>query len=369
MGGHMELQELLRRMVVERASDLILKVGSPPTLRIDGRIRFLDMDPVSVQDAREVYEVIEDSKRDGFFNRRDIDTAFDMPGIGRFRVNVFYQRGYLGFAFRYIESQILDFAELSLPADVMVRLASLARGLVLVTGITGSGKSTTLASMINHINTHFNKHVVTVEDPIEFLHKDKRSIITQREIGADTEDFGTALRHVVRQSPDVIMIGEMRDSETMEAALSAAETGHLVFSTMHTVNAMQTVERILNFFPPYQHNLIRLQLSLILEGVMSQRLLPRRDGKGRVPAVEIMVATPTIKEFLLEGKTHELYKAIREGAYFGCRTFNQSLKDLYERDMITLKDALESADDPDELKMELKGIVKGTQMGDFDFKM
>jgi len=364
----MELAELLRRMVIERASDLIIKVGTPPCLRIDGRIHFLDMDVVTPQEAREVYEMIEDTKRDGFFNRRDIDTSFDMSGIGRFRVNIFYQRGQLGFAFRHIESQILDFAELNLPVDVMVRLSSLPRGLVLVTGVTGSGKSTTLAAMIEYINTHFNKHIVTVEDPIEFIHKDKKSVITQREVGSDTEDCHTALRHVVCQSPDVIMIGEMRDRETMEAALSAAETGHLVLSTMHTVNAMQTVERILNFFPPYQHNLIRLQMSLVLEGVISQRLLARRDGKGRVPAVEVMVATPTIKELLLEGRTTELYKSIKEGAYFGCRTFNQSLKELYEKDLITLKDALEAADEPEELKMELKGIIKGSQSGDFDFR-
>ena len=363
----MELQELLRKMVVERASDLIIKVGSPPSLRVDGRINFLDTDAVTPKDAREIYETIEDSKRDGFFNKRDIDTAFDMPGIGRFRVNIFYQRGYIGFAFRYIESQILDFAELNLPVDVMTRLSSLVRGLVLVTGVTGSGKSTTLAAMVNFINNHYNKHIVTIEDPIEFLHKDRKSIITQREVGADTEDFNTALRHVVRQSPDVIMIGEMRDRETMEAALSAAETGHLVISTMHTVNAMQTIERILNFFPPYQHNLIRLQMSLILEGVVSQRLLPRRDGKGRVPAIEVMVATPTVKELLLAGKTHELYKAIREGSYFGCCTFNQSLRALYEKDLISLKDALEAADEPEELKMELKGIIKGSQVSDFDF--
>jgi len=256
-----------------------------------------------------------------------------------------------------------------MPVEPLSKLARSPRGLVLVTGITGSGKSTSLAAVINYINEHFNRHIVTIEDPIEFLHKDKKSIVNQREVGEDTESFSTALRHVVRQAPDVILIGEMRDRETMEAALAAAETGHLVFSTLHTVDAIQTVERIINFFPPHQHQLIRLQLSMVLEGVVSQRLLARKDGSGRVPAIEIMMATPTIRDLLLEGRTTELYKAIKEGGYFGCQSFNQSLKEIYEKDFITLADALQAADNPDELKMELKGIVKGTRAGDFDFDL
>ncbi len=365
----MELQELLRKMVIEKASDLLIKVGSPPTLRINGEIAFIDDEPVSLERAKTIYENIEDTKREGFFNKKEIDTAFDMTGIGRFRVNIFYQRGYVGFAFRHIEAQILNFAELNMPVEPLAKLARTPRGLVLVTGITGSGKSTTLAAIINYINEHFNRHIVTIEDPIEFLHKDKKSIINQREVGEDTDSFHIALRHVVRQAPDVILIGEMRDQETMEAALSAAETGHLVFSTLHTVDAIQTVERIINFFPPHQHQLIRLQLSMVLEGVVSQRLLARKDGSGRVPATEIMMATPTIRDMLLEGRTTELYKAIKEGGYFGCQTFNQSLKEIYEKDFITLADALQAADNPDELKMELKGIVKGTRAGDFDFDL
>lgn len=365
----MELRELLRKMVLEKSSDLIIKVGSPPTLRINGQIVFLDDDAVTVERAKVIYETIEDSKREGFFNRKEIDTAFDMQGVGRFRVNIFYQRGYVGFAFRHIEAQILNFAELNMPIEPLSKLSRSPRGLVLVTGITGSGKSTTLAAIINYINENFNRHIVTIEDPIEFLHRDKKSIINQREVGEDTESFQTALRHVVRQAPDVILIGEMRDTETMEAALAAAETGHLVFSTLHTVDAIQTVERIINFFPPHQHQLIRLQLSMVLEGVVSQRLLARKDGLGRVPAIEIMMATPSIREMLLEGRTTELYKAIKDGGYFGCQTFNQSLKETYEKDLISLADALAAADNPDELKMEIKGIVKGTRAGDFDFDL
>jgi len=362
----MEFQEMLRRMVVERASDLFIKVGSPPSLRIDGKVHFLDSDDISPQDTIEFYEAIEDSKREGFKNQQEIDTAYELPGIGRFRVNIFRQRGYIGFVFRHIESQIPNFKELNLPSEPLIKLASMSRGLVLVTGVTGSGKSTTLAAIINHINANFNKHIVTVEDPIEFVYKDKKSIINQREIGIDTSDFHTALKHVVRQSPDVILIGEMRDRETMEAAISAAETGHLVFSTLHTVNAQQTVERIINFFPPHQHNLIRLQLSLILEGVVSQRLIKRKASQGRLPAVELMIKSPTIKELLMEGRTNELYKAVRDGDYFGSQTFNQALKKMYQSEQITLEEALSGADNPEELKLELKGVTKGTA-ADFDF--
>ncbi|TET34988.1 MAG: PilT/PilU family type 4a pilus ATPase [Planctomycetota bacterium] len=363
----MEFQEMLRRMVVERASDLFIKVGSPPSLRIDGKVHFLDSDDISPQDTVEFYEAIEDSKREGFKNQQEIDCAYELPGIGRFRVNIFRQRGYIGFVFRHIESQIPNFKELNLPEEPMAKLASYPRGLVLVTGVTGSGKSTTLAAIINHINMNFNRHIVTIEDPIEFVYKDKKSIINQREIGIDTSDFHTALKHVVRQSPDVILIGEMRDRETMEAAISAAETGHLVFSTLHTVNAQQTVERIINFFPPHQHNLIRLQLSLILEGVISQRLIKRKATQGRLPAVELMIKSPTIKDLLMEGRTTELYKAVREGEYFGSQTFNQALKKMYQSEQITLEEALSGADNPEELKLELKGVTKGTT-ADFDFE-
>jgi len=364
----MDLDELLRKMVEEKASDLIIKADSYPSLRINGQIVFLDTEKPTSNSCKEIYERIEDSKGDGFSNKKEIDTAYDLPGIGRFRVNIFYQRGQLGFAFRHVESQILNFAELNLPVEQLSKLARAPRGLVLITGIAGSGKSTTLAAMVEYININFCKHVVTIEDPIEFLHKDRKSMINQRETGSDTDDFHTALRHVVRQSPDVIMIGEMRDKETMEAALSAAETGHLVLSSLHTVDAIQTLERIINFFPPHQHNLIRLQLSLVLEGVVSQRLLPRKDGSGRVPAVEIMMATPTVKELLLQGKTNELYRAIKDSGYFGCQTFNQSLKVLYQKDLISLTEALMAADNPEELKMELKGIMKSTHRGDFEFE-
>jgi len=364
----MEFHEMLRKMVIEKASDLFLKVGSPPALRIDGVINFLDTDEITPQDTQETFEIIEDSNKDNFQSKQhEIDVAYELPGIGRFRVNIFRQKGHLGFVFRHIESHIPGFDELNLPAKVLCKLAESSRGLVLVTGNAGSGKSTTLATMFQYINERFNKHIITIEDPIEFIFRDQKSVIDQREIGIDTTDFLNALKHAMRQSPDVILIGEMRDQETMEAALSAAETGHLVMATLHTVNAVQTVERIINYFPPHQHNLIRLQLSLVLKGVISQRLIPRKSEAGRVPAVELMIESPTIKDLLSAGKTLELYNAIKEGDYYGCQTFNQSLKKLYQADLISLENAMASSDYPEELKLDLKGIFKGAMTADFNF--
>ena len=364
----MEFHEMLRKMVIEKASDLFVKVGCPPSLRIDGSIHFLDTEEITPQDSREIFEIIEDSKKASFDTASDIDVAYELPGIGRFRVNIFRQKGSYGYVLRHIESQAATFEELGLPTEILTKLAGAQRGLILVTGQAGSGKSTTLASLLNYINEHSNQHIITIEDPIEFVFKDRKSIVNQREIGTDTASFLDALKMAVRQSPDVILIGEMRDRETMGAAISAAETGHLVVSTLHTVNAMQTVERIINFFPPHQHNLIRLQLSLVLVGVVSLRLLPKKSGSGRVPAIEMMIQSPSIAELIRLGKTQELYNAVKQGEYFGCQTFNSSLKSLYQQDLITLDQAMASSDYPEELKMELKGIFRGATAADFDFQ-
>ncbi|MCH2374281.1 MAG: PilT/PilU family type 4a pilus ATPase [Planctomycetes bacterium] len=363
----MEFHEMLRKMVIEKASDLFIKVGTPPSLRIDGAIQFVDTDEITPQDSREIYDIIEDSKKERFTAKSDIDIAYELPGIGRFRVNIFRSKGNLGFVFRHIESNIPGFEELLLPGVVLTKLATAQRGLVLVTGQAGSGKSTTLAAMINYINERSNKHIMTIEDPIEFVFKDRKSILNQREIGADTPDFIHALKMAVRQSPDVILIGEMRDRETAEAALAAAETGHLVLSTLHTVNATQTVERIISFFPPHQHQLIRLQLSLVVAGVISLRLVPKKSGGGRVPACELMIHSPTIRELLRNGDTQDLYTAVKQGEYFGCQTFNQSLKSLYQDDLITLESAMAASDYPDELKLDLKGVFKGATANAEDF--
>jgi twitching motility protein PilT len=358
------IEDYFKYMVEIGASDFFVKSGSRPSMRVDGRIQFIDPKETDEKFIRDLFRRVAGRDMDDVFKDKEMDLAFEVPRVGRFRVNVFHQKGDVGFVFRHIKKQIPSFEELCLPTRQLQKLSALRRGLVLITGVAGSGKSTTIAGMLEHINQTRNVHIVTVEDPIEFVFDDKQSIINQRELGLDTKDFMEALKQVVRQSPDVILIGEMRDRETMEAAISAAETGHLVFSTLHTVNAIQTVERIITFFPPHQHPLIRLQLSMVLQGVLSQRLLPKKNGKGRVPAVEIMISTPTIREMLQEGRTTELYTAIQEGEYYGNQTFNQSLKNLYQAQLISLEEAMGAADNPDELKLEIRGIVRGTKAAD-----
>ena len=329
-------------------------------MRVAGQIRFLGDQPLDHATMESfVTQVLEQRSMKEFLEYGAADRAVSIPDVGRFRCNAFHQCGDLGFVFRSVKSQVPSFKDLSLPVDPLKRLAGLKRGLVLATGIAGSGKSTTLAAMLEYINRNSNKHIITIEDPIEFLFEDKRSIVNQREIGTDAPSFSEALRHAVRQSPDVILIGEMRDRETMEAAIGAAETGHLVFSTLHTVNAVQTVERIITFFPPHQHDLIRLQLALNLAGVVSLRLIRTKEGSAMVPAVELLINTPTVRELIESGQTRMLPKALAEGAYYGTMTFNQSLIRLFQAGNISLEDALASSDNPDELKMQMRGITQG----------
>jgi twitching motility protein PilT len=358
----MQLANVFAAMVKEDASDLFLKVGVSPAARVVGRVVTMGGPPVTEEGMVEIFnEVCDEFARKKFSEKGEVDISYEVYGVGRFRANIFRQRGFIGMVFRHIKSKIPSLEELNLPAEPLRRLAMLSRGLVLVTGTAGSGKSTTLASMMSYINQTEERHIITIEDPIEYTFIDQKCVVDQREIGQDTDSFVSALKHAVRQSPDVILIGEMRDIETMEAAVHAAETGHLIFSTLHSINAMQTVDRIINFFPPHAHAFLQLQLSTLLQGVVSQRLIPTKDGTARVPAVELMCATPTVRELLLNGKTRELYKALKEGGYYGCMTFNQSLKTLLERDLITLEDALNAADSPDELKLELRGISKDAQ--------
>jgi twitching motility protein PilT len=355
----MELASIFAAMVKEDASDLFLKVGAPPAMRVVGRVVSMGGAPVTEENMMEIFnEVTDDFAKKKFSETGEVDVSYEIYGVGRFRANIFRQRGYIGMVFRHIHSKIPTLEELNLPAEQLKRLSMLPRGLILVTGTAGSGKSTTIASMIEYVNMTEEKHIISCEDPIEFTFTDQKCVIDQREVGQDTESFVQALKHAVRQSPDVIFIGEMRDLETMEAAINAAETGHLVFSTLHALNSMQTIDRIMNMFPPSSHDFLRLQLSQLLEGVISQRLLPTKDGASRIPSIELMASTPTTRELLLHGKSRELYKAIKEGSYYGCMTFNQSLKSLLERDLITLEDALNAADNPDELKLELRGISK-----------
>lgn len=341
------------------ASDIFFKSGVPPAIRLDGLIQFLKIPEMTNRESQKILEIICDKYMlEEFRNEHEIDTAYQVDEIGRFRVNVFLQRGFIGIVMRLVKFEIPTFEQLILPVEPLIKIAAERRGLVLVTGITGSGKSTTLASFLEYINTSMNRHVITIEDPIEFIYTDKRSIIDQREIGMDTRSFITALKHILRQSPDVILIGEMRDQETVEAAINAAETGHLVFSTLHSTNAAQTIDRIINFFPPHQHQLIRTQLSTLLKGVISQRLIKRTDAIGRVPAIEIMTSSPTVKQALEEGRFTDLPKIIEESAYFGMQSYNQCLISLIEKKMITREDALANADDPDKLLLAFRGISK-----------
>jgi len=357
----MNVDDLLREMVRQEASDLYLRAYSQCHLRVDGKLLALPGTDLSPKDVEEISESLMDEEQKAFFmKQREMDLAFRRPGIGRFRVNVYWQQGSRAMVFRSIRDKIRTFEELNLPVEVLEKLSLEPRGMVLITGIAGSGKSTTMASMIEYINQREPKHIITIEDPVEFVFTDKKSVISQREVGMDTLDFHSALRHVIRQSPDVILIGEMRDLETMSSAIMAAETGHLVLSTLHTVDAAQTVERIINYFPPYQHPQIRMQLSLVLKGVISMRLLTMKDGAGRIPACEIMLSTPTIRKIIHEGRTSELYDAIKKGGVFGSQTFNQALIKLLKAGKISQDEAQKYADNVEELDLEMRGIYLGS---------
>lgn len=359
----MDIIRFFEYMIAQGASDLFIKTGSRPAIRVDGKIRFIADMPLTEENMWEAYDKLLDDTCKGHFEEFGAaDFSLSLPNIGRFRANIYRHMSQHGMVFRHVQSKIPSFEELCLPVHSMEKLANLGRGLVLATGIAGSGKSTSLASILEFINQNLHKHIITVEDPIEYIFKEKNCIYSQREVGIDCENFMAALKCAMRESPDVVLIGEMRDKETVEAAINAAETGHVVFSTLHTLNAVQTVERIVMFFPPYQHPMLRQQLAMVLEGVISLRLIRKRTGKGRVPATELLLGTPSVKEILAEGRTLELSKALENGfEHFGTMTFNQSLQSLYEKDLISLEEALAASDTPDELKMRLSGIFKGSK--------
>ncbi len=351
------LHKLLAETIRRAASDLFLKTDAPPALRIDGDVNFLRGAPVPAETMALVAAVVLGDRRAEFKEAGEADLAYEVDGVGRFRLNVFRQRGQISAAFRHIPTDIPSFEDLNLPVKQLQHLTTQTRGIILLTGVTGSGKSTTLAAIVDHINAHYKRHIITIEDPIEFVHADRMSLIEQREIGVDTASFEQALRHVVRQSPDVILIGEMRDRVTIETALNAAEIGHLVLSTLHTASAMQTLERIVSYFPPHRHELIQTQLSNTIQGVLSQQLLVRADGAGRVPAVEVMMRSPTVCELILKGQTLKLPEAMREDAYFGSQTCNEALLALYRAGTITLEQAAAASPKPQELRNELQGLT------------
>jgi twitching motility protein PilT len=350
----LDLDQLLRQAVEQGASDVHIKVGSPPFLRIDGRLDRTDLPPISpVETERIAFAIMPKQRAEEFIGTSEADFAYSVSGLGRFRVNVMRQRGSVGLVLRRVQSDIPSFEALGLP-PVIRKLTDHPRGLVLVTGPTGSGKTTTLGAMIDFINDNYNRHIMTIEDPIEILHADKCSIVNQREVGTDTVDFHAALKRVLRQDPDVILVGEVRDVETVKTALTAAETGHLVFSTLHTISATDSINRIIDFFPPHEQRQVRMSLASSLRGIVSQRLVERRTG-GRVPAVEVLVSTGRVFDKIVNPEeTHEIEGIIAEGEYYGMQTFDQSLLGLYKEGTIHLRDAIAASTTPHDLRLMIE---------------
>jgi len=355
--------KLLQRCVQKDASDVHFKTGSPPFFRVDGEIAPQGEDPLHAEHIDAFVNIlVNEQQKQHFYKRGEIDLSFVEKGVGRFRVNIFRQRGTVSIVMRRIKNKILSFDQLHLP-PATVRFASMIRGLVLITGTTGSGKSTTLASIIDYINHHRRCHVVTIEDPIEYVHTDHLSIINQREITIDTHDYASALKSVMRQDPDVILVGEMRDLETFQAAISAAETGHLVFSTLHTTDVMQTVDRIIDLFPSNQHDQVRSQLAINLRAMMCMRLLARADGVGRVPTCEVLFTNPAVRTLIKENRINQLPMAIQQGKDSGMQSFNDSLYRLIKDKLIAEQTGLEISDNPEDLKMMLQGIQLSSKRG------
>src|SRR5574341_1783606 len=361
----MHINDLLKMASERKASDLHLKVGSHPVLRINGELiplvetkRLMQEDTIAM-----AFSIMSNRQKQKFKENLEIDIAYSVPGLGRFRCNVFQQRGTVGLVLRVIPVKIMTVRELGLPV-VLERISNEQRGLILCTGTTGSGKSTTLAAMIDYINAQRCEHVITIEDPIEFLHRDKKSIVNQREVEVDTRSFASALRSALRQDPDVILVGEMRDFETIPTALTAAENGHLVLSTLHTLDAAETVHRVITVFPPYQQKQVRMQLASVIKGIVSQRLVARADGAGRVPAVEVMLGTLSVREAIIDdAKTRQIPGIIASGlTHYGMQTFDQSLLMLYKKGLITYDEALMTASNPDDFALKVKGIQSTSDM-------
>lgn len=337
-------------MIEKNASDLHITSGTPPRLRIDGKLVSLTDTPLMPADTKSLcYSILTDSQKHKFEEHNELDLSFGVKGLSRFRANIFVQRGAVAGAFRAIPYNIKTFNDLGLP-DIVNDLTKKPRGLILVTGPTGCGKSTTLATMIDKINSERHEHIITIEDPIEYLHTHKKCLVNQREVNADTDSFKDALRYILRQDPDVVLIGEMRDLETIQAALTVSETGHLTFATLHTNTAVQTINRIIDVFPPHQQEQVRTQLSFVLEAILSQQLIPKKNGQGRVLAAEVLIPTPAIRNLIREDKIHQMYSMMQTGqAKFGMQTMNQSLFDLYSRGIISYEDAMGKSPLPDEL--------------------
>jgi twitching motility protein PilT len=357
------LNDYLFDAIREGASDLHITVGLPPMVRVNGEVQPLDYPSLTANLTRElVYDILSNDQRQRLENDWELDFSYTLPRTARFRVNVYFQKGTLGAAFRTIPQEVLNLHKLGLPRAVE-DMTEKPRGLVLVTGPTGSGKSTTLAAMIDKINETKNEHIMSVEDPIEFLHNHKKCIVNQREVNQDTKSFAQALKHVLRQDPDVILVGEMRDLETISLAVTAAETGHLVFGTLHTQDAPQTVDRIIDVFPPHQQHQVRAQLANALQGIITQTLIPRRDGKGRVVACEVLVPTPGVRNLIREGKTHQIYSAMQTGGKFGMQTMDAALVELMRKGLISREEAEKRSSNPEELRRLAGGTSSGSAGG------
>jgi len=366
----MSLKQMLAEVLVKKASDLHLRVGVKPMIRVDGALLSLETESLTQADMDEVMkQILTEEQKERFLKRNELDLALSISKMGRFRINFYRQRGTVGIALRTVHTLVPTFEELNLP-KVCQGLANNRRGMIILTGTTGSGKSTTLASMIEHINTNRSENILTIEDPMEYIHKDRKSIICQREIGGDTESFVTALRHALRQDPDVILVGEIRDFETMSIALTAADTGHLVLTTLHTLNAIETINRIISFFPPHQHQQIRLLLAATLKAIVCQRLLPRSDGPGRVPAVEVLVSTALIREYTIDPmKTPLIIELIESGnIQYGMQSFDQSIMQLYKDGFISYEEAMQQCSNPDDFELRVKGITGAADRGWHEFE-
>jgi twitching motility protein PilT len=345
-----DLVDILREVLDREASDLHLSVGLPPMLRISGKLQQMDYPVLTANDSRElIYSILTQEQRQRLETDWELDFSYSVPGRARFRVNAYFQRNSLGAAFRLIPIEVRNIDELGLP-KVLHTLAAKPRGFVLVTGPTGSGKSTTLAAMVDEINRTRTDHIMTIEDPIEFLHRHQNCVVNQREVGTDTKSFNRALKSVLRQDPDIILVGELRDLETIQTALTAAETGHLVFATLHTQDAPQTIDRLIDVFPPHQQDQIRVQIAAAIMGIVTQQLLETRDGRGRCVACEVLIPTPAVRNLIREGKTHQIYTVMQTGTKYGMQTMDASLADLVRRNMITRELAERRSSNPDDLE-------------------
>jgi twitching motility protein PilT len=353
----MNVNELLQLMIKKGISDIHFKAASPPIIRVNGKLVSTNFEHFTAKHIHDLaYSLMNKQQQAQFELENELDMSYAIDGLSRFRVNIYSQRGTVALTLRVVPLQIRVFEELHLPMNVMQKLSEETRGLILLSGITGAGKTTTMNSMIDHINEHFVYNIVTVEDPIEFYHKDKKSTISQREVGSDTRSFKNALRYILRQDPDVVVIGEMRDFEAISAGITAAETGHLVISTIHTMDTVQTIDRIIDAYPPHQQPQVRAQLANVLKGIVAQRLVISADGESRYPACEVLICTSLIRKLILEGKSQEIYKNMEQGDYYGMCTFDQDLYRLYKNGKITLEEALENATNPDDLMLKIRGI-------------